>query len=114
MTAVPSPPAEPAVPMLAGRDDDEIIESVVACNTPSYSLESALGDCLRAAEIRREALRRTTGRGLDGLPLEGFDYASILGQCREMPVGYIQLPVGIAGPLILDEREYYVPMVTTD
>ncbi|KAK8963882.1 3-hydroxy-3-methylglutaryl-coenzyme A reductase [Platanthera guangdongensis] len=114
MTAVPPPPAEPAAPMLASRDDEEIIASVVAGNTPSYSLESTLGDCLRAAAIRREALRRTTGRGLEGLPLEGFDYASILGQCCEMPVGYVQLPVGIAGPLILDGREYYVPMATTE
>ncbi|KAE9466311.1 hypothetical protein C3L33_01782, partial [Rhododendron williamsianum] len=31
-----------------------------------------------------------------------------------MPVGYIQIPVGIAGPLLLDGREYSVPMATTE
>ena len=46
--------------------------------------------------------------------MEGFDYESILGQCCEMPVGYGQLPVGIAGPLLLDGREYMVPMATTE
>ncbi|KAH0648674.1 hypothetical protein KY285_033922 [Solanum tuberosum] len=82
--------------------------------TPSYSLESKLGDCMRAASIRKEALQRITGKSLEGLPLEGFDYESILGQCCEMPVGYVQIPVGIAGPLLLDGREYSVPMATTE
>ncbi|KAH9603401.1 hypothetical protein KSS87_005355 [Heliosperma pusillum] len=95
-------------------DDEEIVKSVVSGITPSYSLEAKLGDCFRAAKVRREALQRTTGRSIEGLPLEGFDYESILGQCCEMPVGYVQIPVGIAGPLLLDGREYSVPMATTE
>nr|AAT52222.1 hydroxymethylglutaryl-CoA reductase [Catharanthus roseus] len=96
------------------EEDEDIIKAVVAGKIPSYSLESKLGDCKRAAGIRREALQRITGKSLEGLPLEGFDYASILGQCCEMPVGYVQLPVGIAGPLLLDGREYMLPMATTE
>lgn len=96
------------------EEDEEIIKSVVAGTTPSYSLESKLGDTKRAAAIRREALQRLTGKSLHGLPLDGFDYDTILGQCCEMPVGYIQIPVGIAGPLLLDGREYSVPMATTE
>ncbi|RZR74035.1 hypothetical protein BHM03_00031365, partial [Ensete ventricosum] len=95
-------------------EDEEIISSVVAGKTPSYVLEARLGDCRRAAGIRREALRGITGRALEGLPLDGFDYASIVGQCCELPVGYVQLPVGVAGPLVLDGREHYVPMATTE
>ncbi|KAM0970063.1 hypothetical protein FF1_018208 [Malus domestica] len=95
-------------------DDEEIIKSVVVGTTPSYSLESTLGDCRRAAAIRREALQRTTGSSLVGLPLEGFDYEAILGQCCEMPVGYVQIPVGVAGPLLIDDEEYTVPMATTE
>nr|ACE80213.1 3-hydroxy-3-methylglutaryl coenzyme A reductase 1 [Pyrus pyrifolia] len=97
------------------EEDEEMIKSVLAGTIPSYSLESKLGDCKRAAAIRREALQRITGKSLEGLPLEGFDYESILGQCCEMPVGYVQIPVGIAGPLLLDGREYSVPpMATTE
>ncbi|XAR73655.1 Hydroxymethylglutaryl-CoA reductase (NADPH) [Bertholletia excelsa] len=115
--AVPKPapaekPAPVAVPM--PEEDEEIIKAVVTGTTPSYSLESKLGDCRRAAAIRREALQRMTGKSLAGLPLEGFDYESILGQCCEMPVGYVQIPVGIAGPLLLDGIEYSVPMATTE
>lgn len=96
------------------EDDEKVINSVIAGTTPSYALESKLGDCQRAAFIRREALQRITGKSLSGLPLEGFNYNSILGQCCEMPVGYVQIPVGIAGPLLLDGNEYYVPMATTE
>ncbi|KAH6812007.1 hydroxy methylglutaryl CoA reductase 1 [Perilla frutescens var. frutescens] len=96
------------------KEDEEIVKSVVEGKIPSYALESKLGDCRRAASIRREALQRTTGKSLEGLPLEGFDYDSILGQCCEMPVGYVQIPVGIAGPLLLDGKEYSVPMATTE
>jgi hydroxymethylglutaryl-CoA reductase (NADPH) len=107
----PLPP--PALP-LNSEEDEEIVKSVVEGKTPSYALESKLGDCRRAAAVRREALQRITGKSLAGLPLEGFNYDAILGQCCEMPVGYVQIPVGIAGPLLLDGREFSVPMATTE
>ncbi|XP_061352006.1 3-hydroxy-3-methylglutaryl coenzyme A reductase 1-like [Gastrolobium bilobum] len=110
----PVPRLAPPEPSISSEEDEEIVKSVVEGATPSYALESRLGDCSRAAAIRREALQRTTGRSLEGLPLEGFDYESILGQCCEMPVGYVQIPVGVAGPLLLDGFEYTVPMATTE
>ncbi|XP_022895182.1 3-hydroxy-3-methylglutaryl-coenzyme A reductase 1-like [Olea europaea var. sylvestris] len=103
----------PAIPSVS-QDDEELVKSVVSGEVPSYSLESKLGDCFRAAKIRRDAVQRLVGRSLEGLPLEGFDYDSILGQCCEMPVGYVQIPVGIAGPLLLNGCEYSVPMATTE
>ncbi|CAH1423558.1 unnamed protein product [Lactuca virosa] len=111
----PLPKSTTAVECLtATTEDEEVIQAVVTGKTPSYSLESKLGDCKRAAFIRRQALERITGRSLEGLPLDGFNYESILGQCCEMPVGYIQIPVGIAGPLLLDGMEFSVPMATTE
>nr|QTC53107.1 3-hydroxy-3-methylglutaryl-CoA reductase [Salvia miltiorrhiza] len=107
--AAPCKTAEPLP-----EEDEELVKAVVEGKIPSYSLESKLGDCGRAAFVRREALQRTTGKSLEGLPLEGFNYEAILGQCCEMPVGYVQIPVGIAGPLLLDGVEYSVPMATTE
>ncbi|KAF7829083.1 3-hydroxy-3-methylglutaryl-coenzyme A reductase 1 [Senna tora] len=101
-------------PIPLSQDDEEIVKSVISGSIPSYSLESKLGDCRRAAVIRREVVQRSTGRSLEGLPTEGFDYDSILGQCCEMPIGYVQIPVGVAGPLLLDGAEYTVPMATTE
>ncbi|XP_047044749.1 3-hydroxy-3-methylglutaryl-coenzyme A reductase 3-like [Lolium rigidum] len=117
----PAPPAQcgllgsaDAVSEKMPEEDEEIVAGVVAGKIPSYVLETKLGDCRRAAGLRREALRRITGRQIEGLPLDGFDYTSILGQCCELPVGYVQLPVGIAGPLLLDGQRFYVPMATTE
>ncbi|XP_074379973.1 3-hydroxy-3-methylglutaryl coenzyme A reductase 1-like [Apium graveolens] len=99
---------------ISTEENEEIIDAVVSGKTPSYSLESKLGDCYRAALIRREAVQRSTKRSLEGLPLDGFNYDSILGQCCEMPIGYVQIPVGIAGPLLVNGCEYTVPMATTE
>ena len=109
----PSKMVDPA-PVNMPEEDEELVKLVVSGTIPSYSLESKLGDCKRAASIRREALQRLTGKSILELPFEGFDYQAILGQCCEMPVGYVQIPVGIAGPLLLDGFEYSVPMATTE
>ncbi|KAM1315086.1 hypothetical protein ACFX13_019014 [Malus domestica] len=110
----PRPPQQKKDEQLISKEDEEIVESVLSGMTASYELESKLGDCKRAAAIRREAMQKTTGRSLEGLPLEGFDYQSMLGQCCENPVGYVQIPVGVAGPLLLDGEECMVPMATTE
>ncbi|KAL7127921.1 hypothetical protein ABFS83_14G282300 [Erythranthe nasuta] len=112
--SMPTPAISKPIPMDLPEDDEELVSRVVSGEIPSYSLESKLGDCFKAAKIRREAVQRQTGRSVEGLPLEGFDYDSILGQCCEMPVGYVQIPVGIAGPLLLNGCEYSVPMATTE
>ncbi|XP_058777653.1 3-hydroxy-3-methylglutaryl-coenzyme A reductase 1-like [Vicia villosa] len=106
---VPAP-----VTLQLSSDDEEIVQAVVSGSIPSYSLESKLGDCRRAAAIRNKAVERVSGRSLEGLPMENFDYDSILGQCCEMPIGFIQIPVGVAGPLLLDGIEFTVPMATTE
>lgn len=112
---VPVPPKSfDDAPLPLSRDDDEIVCSVVSGSIPSYSLKSKLSDCHRAVTIRREVVQRITGRSLNCLPAEGFDYDSILGQCCEMPIGHVQIPVGVAGPLFLDGVEYTVTMATTE
>jgi hypothetical protein len=50
---------EVVIPTLSSEEDEEIINSVVDGRISSYSLESRLGDCKRAASIRREALQKT-------------------------------------------------------
>nr|AID51436.1 3-hydroxy-3-methylglutaryl-coenzyme A reductase 1 [Astragalus membranaceus] len=104
----------PLAPLILSMEDKEVVRAVVSGSIPSYSLESKLGDCRRAAAIRHEAVENITGKSLEGLPVEGFDYDSILGQCCEMPIGFVQIPVGVAGPLLLDGKEYTVPMATTE
>lgn len=48
------------------------------------------------------------------LPQANYDYASVFGACCENVVGYMPLPVGIAGPLIIDGLSTLIPMATCE
>lgn len=110
---VPAPP-EKAAPSVAELSDDEIFAQIVAGKLKEHALEATLGDCARATRLRRRWLEKEVGTMPEGLPHEGFDYESVLGACAEMVVGYVPLPVGVAGPLKINGKAYQVPMATVE
>jgi hydroxymethylglutaryl-CoA reductase (NADPH) len=46
--------------------------------------------------------------------MSDYDYSLVLGACCENVVGYIPLPLGIAGPLKVDGEDYPIPMATAE
>ena len=48
------------------------------------------------------------------VPFTSYDYSKVLGACCENVVGYIPLPLGIAGPLKVDGKLYPIPMATAE
>ena len=46
--------------------------------------------------------------------MSNYDYSRVLGACCENVVGYIPLPLGIAGPLNVDGTLYPIPMATAE
>lgn len=110
--------------------DSELSDLAVSGMIPGYALEKSLEDpaimtrldsLTRAVKIRRALVSRThttseTSTLLERskLPYEGYNYEFVHGACCENVIGYMPLPLGVAGPLIIDGQHYYLPMATTE
>ncbi|KAL1918373.1 uncharacterized protein VTP21DRAFT_3033 [Calcarisporiella thermophila] len=97
--------------------DEEIILLVQNGKVAPYALEKTLGDFTRAVRVRRMIISRQSITGTlekSLLPMENYDYTKVLGACCENVVGYMPLPLGIAGPLTIDGDTIHIPMATTE
>ncbi|XP_060537391.1 3-hydroxy-3-methylglutaryl-coenzyme A reductase isoform X2 [Cylas formicarius] len=97
--------------------DEEIILLIKNKYIASYQIEKAVDDPVRGVGIRRTILGGDLiklPQILEDLPYKNYDYSKVMGACCENVIGYIPMPVGYAGPLILDGKELYVPLATTE
>jgi hydroxymethylglutaryl-CoA reductase (NADPH) len=101
--------------------DDELVDLSLRGKIPGYALEKTLGDKVRAVKIRRSVIARTSAtKDLTSklenslLPYKYMDYDRVFGACCENVIGYTPLPIGVAGPLTIDGRSYFLPMTTTE
>ena len=102
-------------------DDEELVELSLRGKIPGYALEKTLENKTRAVRIRRSVVSRTkatrdTSSLLETskLPFEHYDYDRVFGACCENVIGYMPLPLGVAGPLMIDGQNYFLPMATTE
>jgi hydroxymethylglutaryl-CoA reductase (NADPH) len=88
-----------------------------------YGLEAELKpDYSRAVHIRREFVKdyiysnndRAKVPFMDKVPHEHYDWSNVVGSNCENVIGYVPIPVGFAGPVLMDGSEHPIPMATTE
>ncbi|XP_031621372.1 3-hydroxy-3-methylglutaryl-coenzyme A reductase [Contarinia nasturtii] len=97
--------------------DSELIALVRAGHCPLYKIETYCDNPTRGVKIRRKVIADNANlpiEKLSNLPYKHFDYTKVMNVCCENVMGYVQIPVGYAGPLTLDDKKYFVPMATTE
>ncbi|SPO35849.1 probable 3-hydroxy-3-methylglutaryl-coenzyme A reductase [Pseudozyma flocculosa] len=97
--------------------DEELILLGQKGKIAAYALEKVLQDHERAVRIRRALVSRASAsKTLEGslLPHRDYDYSKVMGACCENVVGFMPIPVGIAGPLKIDGQTLPIPMATTE
>ncbi|KAA3676978.1 hydroxymethylglutaryl-CoA reductase (NADPH) [Paragonimus westermani] len=96
--------------------DKELLSRLAVGILKTRELESVTSNPTKAVELRRMDLCRLLSNPhvLERLPFRDYDYRFVNGQCCEEVIGYLPLPVGKVGPLLLDGHSHYIPLATTE
>ncbi|MCE4604856.1 MAG: hydroxymethylglutaryl-CoA reductase (NADPH) [Aeropyrum sp.] len=101
-----------------GKSVEKALEPLLRGEISHSRLEKLLGNANEAAMVRRLYLERVTGASLSGVASTILDFEELYGRNIENPIGAVQIPVGVAGPLKVvgdyARGEYYIPLATTE
>ena len=95
----------------------EIIDKLLNGEMKLYQVDKYVSP-KEATDIRREFIEKTAGCELPHMANYSLDMERASARNIENPIGTIQLPVGVAGPLKINgdycKREDYVPLATSE
>ncbi|KAL2401742.1 3-hydroxy-3-methylglutaryl-coenzyme A reductase 1 [Exophiala dermatitidis] len=110
--------------------DEELIDLSLKGKIAGYAIEKTLEhpeamtrleSFVRAVKVRRAVVSRTPATKRfaavlesSKVPYEHYNYELVHGACCENVIGYLPLPLGVAGPLTIDGQSYFLPMATTE
>ncbi|KAG8933219.1 3-hydroxy-3-methylglutaryl-coenzyme A (HMG-CoA) reductase isozyme [Tulasnella sp. 418] len=98
-------------------NDEEVILLSQKGKIAAYALEKILKDFERAVKVRRALISRASSTKTlehSKIPMKDYDYSRVFGACCENVVGFMPIPLGIAGPLKIDGELCPIPMATAE
>ena len=97
---------------------EEALRKLEAGELSISRLDEFLGNPNLAALVRRLYLEKRYGVKLSSIASTIIDFVGVVGRNIENPIGAVQVPVGVVGPLLIRgdyaKGEFYVPMATTE
>lgn len=97
---------------------EEIIEKLINGELKLHQIENHTDSVDEAVDIRRRFAEKISGARLHHLSHYALDLAEALKRNIENPIGAVQIPVGLAGPLQINgehaQDDFYVPLATSE
>jgi len=99
-------------------DEREIIDKIMKREIKLREIEKYTGNIDEAVTIRRRFIEEVSNSKIEHISNYSIDMEAASKKNIEQPIGAIQIPVGIAGPLKVNgdyaKGEFYVPLATTE
>ena len=99
-------------------DKKEIIEKLSAGEMKLYQIDKYTENATEALEIRREFIEKYADTHLEHMANYSLDMNTAMQKNIENPIGTVQIPIGVAGPLKINGEhandEFFVPLATSE
>ncbi|MEW6010327.1 MAG: hydroxymethylglutaryl-CoA reductase (NADPH) [Euryarchaeota archaeon] len=99
-------------------DKNEIIKKLSSGDMKLHEIEKFTSNVKESVDIRREYIETISAGALDNVAHYSLDMEEAVKKNIENPVGTIQIPVGVAGPLKVQgeyaKGDFYVPLATSE
>ena len=97
---------------------EEVVEKLLQGELKLHEVSKLLGNENAAALARRLFLEKKLNTSLSSIGATILDFEELVGRNIENPIGAVQIPIGVVGPLLVKgdyaNGDYYVPMATTE
>ena len=99
-------------------DKEEIIEKLLAGEMKLYQIDKYTQTATEALDIRREFIERYSDCKLDQISNYTLDMELAFAKNIENPIGTIQVPIGVAGPVTINgehaKDDFFIPLATSE
>jgi hydroxymethylglutaryl-CoA reductase (NADPH) len=99
-------------------EEKEIVDKLARGEIKLHEIEKYTSSVSEAVDIRRKFMETVSGTTLENISNYSLDMEEAMKKNIENPIGTIQIPVGVAGPIKINgehaEGQYYVPLATSE